>query len=90
MSEAARKLVADVAAQLTVPSAMRIESVIQPELPSVLLERISRTMPLLAVGQDHLTWGERLLFGQVASQAACKAACPVAIVPDGWRARQPG
>ena len=42
---------ADVAAQLTVPSAMRIESVIQPELPSVLLERISRTMPLLAVGQ---------------------------------------
>lgn len=88
--DAAHRLVADVASQLTVPSTMRIESVIQPELPSVLLERISRTVPLLVVGQDHLTWGERMLFGQVASHAAHRAACPVVIVPGGWRARRTG
>ena len=81
----ARQLVADVAAQLVVPSNMRIESLIQEDLPAPLLLRVAQRVPFLAVGQDHLTWGERLMFGRVASQVAERSDCPVAVVPGGWR-----
>jgi nucleotide-binding universal stress UspA family protein len=82
----ARQLVADVAAKLVVPSNMRIESLIQEDLPAPLLLRVAQRVPFLAVGQDHLTWGERLMFGRVASQVAERSDCPVAVVPGGWRA----
>jgi nucleotide-binding universal stress UspA family protein len=86
----ARQLVADVAAQLEVPSNMRIESLIQPDLPAPLLLRVAQQVPFLVVGQDHLTWGERLMFGRVASQVAERSDCPVAVVPGAWRATKTG
>jgi nucleotide-binding universal stress UspA family protein len=86
--QSARKLMADVAAQLIVPGRMRIETVVQPDSPVVLLDRISRTVPLLVVGQDHLGWGDRLRFGAVAAHVGQKAHCPVVVVPGGWQAPQ--
>jgi nucleotide-binding universal stress UspA family protein len=84
--QAARSLMTDVAAQLVVPRQMRIDTVVQPDAPVVLLEDVSRTVPLLVVGQDHLGWGERLAFGAVASHVGQKAQCPVVVVPGGWQA----
>ena len=84
--QAARNLMADVAAQLVIPRQMRIDTVVQPDSPVVLLDDISRTVPLLVVGQDHLGWGERLTFGAVASHVGQKAQCPVVVVPGGWQA----
>jgi nucleotide-binding universal stress UspA family protein len=86
----ARQLVADVEAQLVVPSSMRIESLIQEDLPVPLLLRVAQRVPFLAVGQDHLTWGERLMFGRVTSQVAERSDCLVAVVPGGWRATRTG
>jgi nucleotide-binding universal stress UspA family protein len=84
--QSARKLMVDVAAQLVIPSRMQVETVVQPDSPVVLLDRISRTVPLLVVGQDHLGWGERLRLGAVAAHVGQKAQCPVVVVPGGWRA----
>ena len=86
----AQQLVAEVEGQLVVPGSMRIESLIQEDLPAPLLLRVAQRVPFLAVGQDHLTWGERLMFGRVASQVAEKSDCPVAVVPGGWRASKTG
>jgi nucleotide-binding universal stress UspA family protein len=83
--ESADRLVANVAAQLVVPSTMRIQTAVQPALPTELLVVVSRRVPLLVVGQDHLTWGKRLMFGRVASQVAQRSECPVVVVPGGWR-----
>jgi nucleotide-binding universal stress UspA family protein len=83
--ESAHRLVADVAAQLVVPSTMHIHTSIEPALPAELLFLVARRVPWLVVGQDHLTWGERLMFGRVASQVAQKSDCPVVVVPGGWR-----
>src|SRR5215203_3440380 len=80
--QAARNLMADVAAQLVVPPHMRIDTVVQPDSPVVLLDDVSRTVPLLVVGQDHLGWGERLTFGAVASHVGQKAQCPVVVALD--------
>ena len=43
---------------------------------------------MLVLGRDRASWGERLLIGAVASQVAGRVACPVVVVPGGWRARQ--
>jgi nucleotide-binding universal stress UspA family protein len=83
--ESADRLVANVAAQLVVPSTMRIQTAVQPALPTELLVLVSGRVPLLVVGQDHLTWGKRLMFGRVASQVAQRSECPVVVVPGGWR-----
>jgi nucleotide-binding universal stress UspA family protein len=88
--EQSRQLVADVAAQLVVPSNMRIESLSREDLPAPLLLRVAQQVSFLAVGQDHLTWGERLMFGRVASQVAERSDCPMAVVPGGWRAAKSG
>jgi nucleotide-binding universal stress UspA family protein len=88
--ESAHRLVADLAAQLVVPSTMRIHTSIQPALPAGLLLWATQRVPLLVVGQDHLTWGERLMFGRVASQVAQRADCPVVVVPGGWQANKMG
>ena len=86
--ESAHRLVADLAAQLVVPSTMRIHTYIQPALPAGLLLLAAQRVPLLVVGQDHLTWGERLMFGRVASQVAQSAGCPIVVVPGGWQANK--
>jgi nucleotide-binding universal stress UspA family protein len=86
--ESAHRLVADLAGQLVVPSTMRIHTSIQPALPAGLLLSAAQRVPLLVVGQDHLTLGERLMFGRVASQVAQKAECPVVVVPGAWQANK--
>ncbi len=84
--EAARQLMVDVVAQLVVPKQMQIDTVVQPDSPVALLDSVSRTVPWLVVGQDHMGWGDRLRFGAVASHVGQKARCPVAVVPGGWQA----
>src|SRR3712207_3757167 len=66
--EPADRLVGQVAAQLVVPSSMRILADVRPQLPVSLLLDVARRVPLLVVGQDHPTWDKRLLFGRVAAQ----------------------
>jgi nucleotide-binding universal stress UspA family protein len=83
--EPADRLVEQVAAQLVVPSTMRILAEVQPQMPAALLLDVARRVPLLVVGQDHPTWDERLLFGRVAAQVAQRSDCPVVVVPAGWR-----
>ena len=83
--EPADQLVRQVAAQLVVPSTMRILAEVQPQLPVALLLEVARRVPLLVVGQDHPTWDERLLFGRVAAQVAQRSECPVVVGPSGWR-----
>jgi nucleotide-binding universal stress UspA family protein len=43
---------------------------------------------MLVLGRDRVSWGERLLSGAVASQVAGRIACPLVVVPDGWRVRR--
>jgi nucleotide-binding universal stress UspA family protein len=74
-----------VAAQLVVPSSMRILTDVRPQTPVSLLLDVARLVPLLVVGQDHPTWDERLLFGRVAAQVARRSECPIVVVPSGWR-----
>jgi nucleotide-binding universal stress UspA family protein len=81
----AERLVEQVAAQLVVPSTMRILTDVQPQMPVSMLLDVARRVPLLVVGQDHATWDERLLFGRVAAQVAQRSVCPVVVVPSGWR-----
>jgi nucleotide-binding universal stress UspA family protein len=88
--ERAQKLVADAAAQLVVPPNMGIETLIEPDVPTGLLLQISHKVPFLALGQDHLTWGERLMFSRVASRVAQRCDCPLAVVPNGWWATKTG
>ena len=84
--EPAERLVWQVAAQLVVPSTMRILADVQPQMPASLLLEVARRVPLLVVGQDHPTWDKRLLFGRVAAQVAQRSECPIVVVPSGWRA----
>jgi nucleotide-binding universal stress UspA family protein len=83
--EPAERLVKQVAAQLVVPSTMRILAEVQPKTPASLLLEVAHRVPLLVVGQDHPTWEKRLLFGRVAAQVAQRSDCPVVVVPAGWR-----
>jgi len=88
--EAAHNVVRDITAQLVVPGHMSVASYVREGFPDALLLRVAERVPFLVVGQDHLTWGERLLFGQVAAQVAQKSACPVVVVPGNWRAPSTG
>jgi nucleotide-binding universal stress UspA family protein len=83
--EPAERLVRHVAAQLDLPTTMRILAEVQPRTPASLLLEVAHRVPLLVVGQDHPTWDKRLLFGRVAAYVAQRSDCPVAVVPSGWR-----
>jgi nucleotide-binding universal stress UspA family protein len=52
-----------------------------------VLERSARQAALLVLGRDHLSWGERLSMGTVASQLVKQVECPVVVVPSRWRPR---
>jgi nucleotide-binding universal stress UspA family protein len=54
--ESARQLVAYVAAQLVLPSGMRIETYIQQALPAGMLLQAAEEVPLLVVGQTTSRW----------------------------------
>jgi nucleotide-binding universal stress UspA family protein len=82
----AEQQVAQVAAQLVVPSDMMINTWVPSGSRTAVLLHVARLVPILVVGQDHPSWGERLVFGRVASQVAQRAECPVVVVPAGWHA----
>jgi nucleotide-binding universal stress UspA family protein len=52
-----------------------------------VLKESARNAAMLVLGRDHVSWGERLLMGAVTSQIVNQIACPLVVVPSGWRAR---
>jgi nucleotide-binding universal stress UspA family protein len=84
----AEELPAAVAAHLVVPTGVKVHTKAEPGDPVAVLGGSARQAAMLVLGRDRLSWGERLLIGAVASQVACHVACPLVVVPGGWRARQ--
>jgi nucleotide-binding universal stress UspA family protein len=84
----AEELLAAVAAHLVVPPGVQVHTKAEPGDPVAVLEASAREVAMLVLGRDRVSWGERLLIGAVASQVASHVACPLVVVPGGWRARQ--
>jgi nucleotide-binding universal stress UspA family protein len=84
----AEELPAAVAAHLVVPPAVKVYTKAEPGDPVTVLEGSARQAAMLVLGRDRLSWGERLLIGAITSQVASRVACPLVVVPGGWRARQ--
>ena len=84
----AEELPAAVAAHLVVPTGVKVHTKAEPGDPVAVLGGSARQAAMLVLGRDRLSWGERLLIGAVASQVASHVACPLVVVPGGWRARQ--
>jgi nucleotide-binding universal stress UspA family protein len=59
----------------------------EPGDPVTVLKWSARRAAMLVLGRDHVSWGERLLMGAVASQVVSQVECPLVVVPGGWRAR---
>ena len=86
----AREFLGRVRAQLPVPDGLEVQTVLEADGPALLLERLAERASLVVLGQDHLTWGERLLHGAVADRVARRAPCPVVVVPGNWHPRAAG
>lgn len=84
----AEEVPAAVAAHLVVPPGVKVHTKAEPGDPVTVLEGSARQAAMLVLGRDRVSWGERLLIGAVASQVASRVACPLVVVPGGWRARQ--
>jgi nucleotide-binding universal stress UspA family protein len=82
---AAEKLMAGAAAQLVIPQRVRVHTLAEPGDPTAVLKTVARWAEMLVLGRDHVSWGERVLLGAVTSQVARRVACPVVVVPRGWR-----
>jgi nucleotide-binding universal stress UspA family protein len=83
----ADKLLAAVAAQLIVPRHMHVYTKAEPGDAVTILKESAGRAAMLVVGRDHVSWGQRLLMGAVASQVVNQVACPLVVVPGGWRPR---
>jgi nucleotide-binding universal stress UspA family protein len=83
----AENLLASLAAQLTVPPQLHVYTMAEPGDPVTVLKWSARRAAMLVLGRDHVSWGERLLMGAVASQVVSQVECPLVVVPGGWRAR---
>ncbi|HEU4909740.1 MAG TPA: universal stress protein [Propionibacteriaceae bacterium] len=83
----ADKLLAAVAAQLIVPPHMHVYTKAEPDDAVTVLKESASRAAMLVVGRDHASWGQRLLMGAVASQVVNQVACPLVVVPGGWRPR---
>jgi nucleotide-binding universal stress UspA family protein len=81
---AAEQVVASVRAQLTLPTTMRVDSVVELAPPAALLCRVAETADVVVIGVHHFNLVDQLLTGPVASPVAAEAACPVVVVPRGW------
>ena len=84
----AEELLAALAAHLIVPPGVEVHTKAEPGDPVAILEGSARQAAMLVLGRDRASWGERLLISAVASQVASRVACPLVVVPGGWRARQ--
>lgn len=83
----AEGLLAAVAAQLIVPSQLQVRTRGEPGDAVAVLQASARQAAVLVLGRDHVSWGERLLMGAVTSQLVSHVACPLVVVPSGWRPR---
>jgi nucleotide-binding universal stress UspA family protein len=83
----ADKLLAAVAAQLIVPPQLHIYGRAEPGDPVAVLQGSASGAAMLVLGRDNVSWFERLFMGAVTSQVVGRVACPVVVVPGGWRAR---
>jgi nucleotide-binding universal stress UspA family protein len=84
---AAEKLLGAVAAQLIVPPQLQVSLRAEPGDAVAVLQESARNAAMLVLGRDHVSWGERLLMGAVTSQIVNQIACPLVVVPSGWRTR---
>jgi nucleotide-binding universal stress UspA family protein len=85
---AGQTVLADAAAALEVPPSVTLTTLVAETLPALLMERLSRSTPLMVVGQHATAWYDRLGRGSVASPLAHHAGCPVVVVPPTWRLGQ--
>jgi nucleotide-binding universal stress UspA family protein len=83
----AEKLLATVAAQLIVPPQLQSHTRAEPGDRLAVLKASAHQATLLVLGRDRVSWGERLFMGAVASQLVSHLACPLVVVPSGWRPR---
>ncbi|GAA2109138.1 universal stress protein [Microlunatus panaciterrae] len=70
--------------QLVIPPGVTVQSSLHMTEPVIMLVEASDRAQLIVLGQHHITLGERLLEGSVASPVAARANCPVVIVPRVW------
>jgi nucleotide-binding universal stress UspA family protein len=83
----AQKLLTSVAAQLIVPPQLQSHARAEPGDRLAVLKASAHQATLLVLGRDRVSWGERLFMGAVASQLVSHLACPLVVVPSGWRPR---
>jgi nucleotide-binding universal stress UspA family protein len=83
----AERLLATVAAQLIVPPHVHVHTRAEPGDAVAVLKESAREAAMLVLGRDHVSWGERLFMGAVASQVVSHIVCPLVVVPGRWRAR---
>jgi len=76
-----------VAAQLIVPPQMHVYTRAEPDHAVTVLKESAGRAAMLVLGRDNVSWGQRLLMGAVASQVVNQVACPLVVVPGGWRPR---
>jgi nucleotide-binding universal stress UspA family protein len=84
----AGELLAAVASHLVAPPGVKVHTKAEPGDPVAILEGSAHQAAMLVLGRDRVSWGEQLLISAIASQVAGRVACPVVVVPGGWRARQ--
>jgi nucleotide-binding universal stress UspA family protein len=85
--ESAHRILDAVLAQLVIPSRLVVRTAAEPGEPAQVLAEKARRAAMLVVGQDDVTWTERIFPGAVASHAARLVTCPVIVVPRSWRPR---
>jgi nucleotide-binding universal stress UspA family protein len=81
---AGRTVLDDAAAALEVPTSVTVTTRVAETLPALLMQRLSRSAPLVVVGQHATAWYDRLGRGSVASPLAHHSGCPVVVVPPTW------
>jgi len=81
---AADQVVSDVVSQLTVPTTMKVSTLVQLTSPVTLLHRLAETAALVVIGSHHFDLTDQLLIGPVASAVAAHADCPVVVIPRAW------
>jgi nucleotide-binding universal stress UspA family protein len=84
---AALTVVDDAVVALEVPASVTLTTEVAETLPGLLMQRMSRSAPLVVVGQHATAWYDRLGRGSVASPLAHHSGCPVVVVPPSWRRR---
>jgi len=78
-------VLADAVAALEVPPSVALTTEVAETLPAHLMQEMSRSAPLVVVGQHATAWYDRLGRGSVASPLAHHSGCPVVVVPPTWR-----